>query len=298
MKMNSLACVLAPLFILATVHAEASCRIAPNDPFEPSGEMPSGKFKGKCLDTGNQRSYRILTLEEAAKVVPAPALTNQLVWIANVNHQGKFWVGGFPKEDGIGDIVFQVEHFPPELVAAHTELRFNFKPQNKITLYPQMIGSTEPSTEISTVILSNEAIPMRTGPTYDLVKGTEGYYGLAIRMVSLEDKVQHIVFDMRDTTDQYRLKIEDSEINRFWDLAQAKDYDPKMQQMYDTLQHNCTNILFELIDSFQGHSRDTMDRATTALPIIAKEALNKRDFIEATLPTLNAEFHGPAKKKK
>lgn len=294
MKTPTLSIALAAFLVMASAHAE--CRLNANDPFEPNGGMPSGPFKGKCLVTEERRSFRVLTLEEAAKVVPAGELNPDLQWVANVNHQGKFWVAGLPKKDGIADIVFQVEHFPPEVIAAHTELRINFKPDRKLRLYPQ-VGTAAP-VELSAIILSVEAVPMRGGPTYDLIKGVQGYFGIASRLVSLEDKVAHIVFDARDTTDQYLLKIKGDELDRFWQLALARLNDPEMQNMYDTLRHSCTNSLFEVLDEFQGRTRGWRNRAVTAMPILAKQALEYRSLIDETLPTLNEEFHGPAKEKK
>ena len=325
MKLSALVSVLA-LFLLSPLITQANtCRLFPNDPFEPSGKMPEGPFKGRCIETEERRSYILLKNKQEEKVITEEKKLRYLdpkvkyQFIANVNHEKKFWTAAIPVENPIERVVFQVEHFPPEWIAAHTQLRFDFKDGAKPILFSQTDASREP-VSLKSLVLSIEAVPMRGGPTYDLIKGIHEYFALGVRLVSLEDKVDHIVFDVVDTTDQFVIQFQDMKkliansvlkpvegidsnqilYQKLWAFALKNRADPKMIQMYDTIKKSCTNSLFEMFDDFMKHHRNLLDRAATALPIIAKQALEYRGLIgdNSKLLSLNQEFHGPTQKPK
>src|SRR5262245_61129481 len=102
--------------------ARAQCSLDPADPFEPRAAMPRGPFAGRCLDTSEERSIRILSPAEAAPYGLTPDSDRAFV-IANVRHAGRYWVAQIDPS-AAEDVVFQVEYFPAIVPAAHTQLCF------------------------------------------------------------------------------------------------------------------------------------------------------------------------------
>jgi hypothetical protein len=292
-----------------SVSASGSECTAGYDPFSPSGIMPSGSMAGRCLEINHQvgdpdipkrRSFRTLTPEEASKVVPLEVIAAadpDIRYIANVSHDGDFWVGMFHEMDAIESISFQVERFPPEWIAAHTELRFNLKAGKSVRLFSQ----TDPlkaATEISNFIMTVEGVPVVGGPKFNLVDALKDKFGLAKRIVSLEDKVKTVIFKEMNTVYQYPLAFSADQKNGFWKMALEDLSDPEMKQVYHLLRKNCTNSLFELLDHFLGRERKLNSRVATTLSIFARRSLLNRKIIdtEVELETLNKEFNGPVRK--
>lgn len=296
---------LAFLFVASVAHADPIA-----DPFRPSGIMPSGKHAGKKLlidETGSpsvevkRRSFRLLTAAEAEKVIPAEvvraAATRDVSFIANVSHDGDFWVGIFENKNAIESINFQIERFPPEWIAAHTEIRFNMAPGHEIPIYSQT-RPDKPSVKLKSFITTVEGVPMDGGPKFNLFDALRDSFGLAKRIVSLEDKVRIVVFHELNTVYQYRLNFNSAQRDAFWATALEFLHDPEMKQIYHLLRKNCTNVLFELFDHFLERKRGLFAKVATALPISADRSLRHRGVLDlkTTLDTLNKEFNGPSRK--
>lgn len=225
---------LISLVILTSAEPFAGEPCAPvNDPFAPSGIMPSGPHQGTCLKIHEARSYRFITEEEFKKATFAAevSFSTNSTFFANVQHEGAFWLGVMD-EDSISDVVFQVERFPPEWIAAHTQLRFNFRPGKGMKLYSQTDGGKTTSF-LREVILTVEAVGYIGGPEYDLIKGMKGRYGLAKRIVSLRDKYLHMIVNQDHTVNQYRLNFDAKKSNALWKSATHYLYEPDSQ--YDFL---------------------------------------------------------------
>lgn len=265
-----------------------------NDPFAPNGIMPSGRFAGQCLDISQRRSFRILTKEEAGTIVPPSELVNfdRSVFLANVGHDGKFWVGKFPK-DGVDVLTFLVERFPPRWLAAHSMLRFDFKPGFEPVLFPQVREAGDAPVKLRSFVLSVEGVPLIDGPSFGPITALQEYFGLAKRIVSLDQKVKQVVLDEEDLVRQYRIKLAGKELDAFWMMALHDLHDPEMQQIYHLLKRNCMNALFEVFDHYLGRARYLRNRIATFLPTVTRSALKNRGLWdrEVTLATLNDEVY-------
>lgn len=292
---KTLILVIAALSVSSGFARASDCTAFPHDPFAPNGRMPKpSKFAGECLLIDGRRSFRILTQAEAGQVVDMKQIAkpDQSQFIANIQTDGDFWVGVLPK-DSVKDVIFQVEHFPPEIVAAHTQLRFQFKPGRAMKIFSQT-DTTKPPRELKEIIISVEAVPFKGGPEYDLYKGTKGYFGLAKRMVALKDKARYMTFDQDHTVDQFRLAFTAKETNELFQSTIKYLHDPEMTGIYHTLDVNCTNALFESLDLYLKRSRGLVTRAITALPIFAEKALKSRGLLgkKSKMPNLKDEL-GP-----
>ena len=292
---------------LATSASGAEC--APSsDPFAPSGIMPSGSLAGQCLeinhgvgdpDIPKRRSFRALTPKEASKVIPQSVIDSadpDIRYIANISHDGDFWVGMFHDQDAIESLSFQIEHFPPELLAAHVELRFNLKAGKSVRLFSQT-DRLKPPTKISNFLMTVEGVPVVGGPKFNLKDALKDKFGLAKRIVSLKDKVDTVVFKEMNTVDQIPIAFNAEQRNRFWKMALEDLSDPEMMETYHLIRKNCTNSIFELLDHFLGRERKLINRIATTIPTVARRSLALRKIIdtEIELQTLNEEFGGPSR---
>jgi hypothetical protein len=271
------------------------CRILPQDPWEPNAKLGSGPHTGLCVDTANIRSFRRLSLTEVAKVSALGGYdVTKYEFFANVQHLNKFWIAAIPKTNRISRIIFQAEHFPPEAIAAHTQLRIDFYPGREPMLHLQT-DLTLPPVKIDSLVVSNEAAKVRGGPDFNLINGLEGYFAFGKRIVSLQDEVARIKA-IHHWTEQYELRFP-SDQRRDDILFFALDYfaDPEMKSIYNTLEHNCSNSLYEAFDLFAGRPRREWDRAQTTLPLAYPWSLRKRGMIDdhSELKSLNDEFGFP-----
>lgn len=273
-----------------------NCGTDINDKFEPKNGMPAGPFKNKCLKSNQRRNFYLLSPYQGLEMGYTDAITNEKdPIIANISHDDRFVVAQIPIR-AINRIVFQMERFAPEWIAAHTQLRFDF--DTYIELRDQknpkvIIGKTK------SLVFSVEAVPMVEGPGYDLVKGTKGFYGLGYRMTSLEQKYQDVVVKEKNTVNQFLLNFSKIESQQIFKQILHNYFHPTLKggyhEMYHTLKRNCTNVLFELFDQYLMKNRGIFHRATTSIPVISKTTLDLRELLNDNarsyqLVDLNQEF--------
>jgi hypothetical protein len=194
----------------------------------------------------------------------------------------------------ISRVVFQIERFDPKWIAAHTQLRFDFK--SPVQLTRQVLGSLE-RTEVMSLVFSVEALPMRTGPSYDLIKGTQSYYGLSYRITSLDQKIQDVVLGEKNPVDQFALNLSAQKSQDLFTQILKNHSSKEITELYHTVDRNCTNVLFENLDQMLNKDRWLFNRATRALPILSPGLLYQRgltdqhgNVYEPNMPTLGEEF--------
>ncbi len=274
------------------------CRIDQEDPFEPNAVITSGKFKGECLDTSKIRSYQQLFRDNTPDGDFIRYLLGDNVVIANVLHQNKFYLAVInPK--AISNIYFQVEKFAPEWLAAHTQIRFQFDKRHPVLLLDQKFPLI-PEAMVQDLVLSVEAVFLNDGPKYDLWKGLHGYYGLAHRLVTLEQRYDEAIRDQGHTVNQYLLNPnkelvlgqEKSWKGEFFHVLIEEMHHPKMDGVYHTLKVNCTNELFKGMDKFFEIKGKPGKGLGATWPVFAPGALKRRGYIESKKPgvSLNDEF--------
>lgn len=220
----------------------ADCVFAPDDPFEPRERLPKGKYSGQCYDTRVARSVRVLDAEAAARYGAAPG---ELV-LANVHHAGKFWVARVPL-DGVEAVLFQLEYFPAIVPAGHAQLRVRFAESSPVLLTSQSAADGLVEEALTDLVLSVEAIG-QPGYKYDIVRGVLDDFGTAYRVVSLSDKLAHMVVRQQHEVEQWALRLEGDEAARLLERYAAAGESRRMQTMYNTLFVNCTNEAVRILD--------------------------------------------------
>jgi hypothetical protein len=248
------------------------CRKNSHDPWEPIVGVPFGPFVGACLRSEQRRNFVAIELE------------NDFITVANVSHADEFYMAQIPIKS-LRRLVYQIEKFDPKWIAAHTQLRFDFSRPIKLV---KQNGQKDSQPEYTySLVFSVEAVPMRGGPSYDLFKGLKSYYALSYRLTSLEQKHLDLVIREKSEIHQYRLSTSQSESqNIFRYIIQnysAKTKTAEYEEMYHTINRNCTNVLFEIFDQLASRNRGLFHRATTALPIISSWTLRLRNLIEKEL---------------
>jgi hypothetical protein len=280
------------------------CRIDKSDPYEVDAKIIQGKFKGQCLDTKSVRSYRLLDQKIINQYnVLKHAQNKGALFAANFFHAGKFYIAAI-NPSHLKNIIFQIERFPPEWLAAHTQLRFTFDSAQAISLYDQK-NPEKILFNLSEMVLSVEAAFMRQGPNYDLWKGMHGYFGMAHRLVSLEQRYQESVAQYGHKVEQILLSPHEKLIanNPQWRsellLSMLMELDrPAMNSLYHTLKVNCTNTLFRALDKYFNYEKEAGSGLSATWPIFSQHALKKRRLIQGVsfYQTLNREFpQGPEK---
>lgn len=219
-----------------------NCIFNPNDPFETDARMPAGPFQGQCLNSNQQRSVKILTETEAEPYGPIPGW----LMVANVSHQRKFWVAKIPPNP-VEDVIFHIEYFPAVVPAAHTQLRFHLKPGSEIILVPQATDEPPQEVHLSEIVYSVEAVTT-PGTSYDVVAGIRDYFGLAYRLVSLEDRVQLMILEKQHRVEQLKLIMSPEHKQKILENAIFVSDQAGLQFMYNSFTRNCTNELFKIID--------------------------------------------------
>lgn len=285
------------LFILTFVSAGAyaqqdqrpECISRPYDPFDLGQTMPSGKYKGKCIDTSKKRPAIVLS-DNSERTV-----------IANFLHQGKWWIAAIPRV-GVERVIFQIEKFPtgvPFIVAAHTQIRFEMKPGAEIELLAQDLNQSEtPRTKVSNLVFSMEyAAPQ--GVEYDIFHGEFNEYASVERILSEATRGSEQILHDKNPVEQYPLIMSTAEANRILHNAVLRSDQIGLQKMYNTLDFNCTTEAFDIIDAGMDYPESLEVRKFRINilnfldpvdgPSIA--ALKERELISEleTMPTLNQE---------
>lgn len=314
--------VTAPVAATPLPNPNANCTCNPNDSFEPRARMPKGPFKGQCINSCEQRSVKLLLSAAAAHYEPSPGM--QVV--ANVSHGGNFWVAKIPP-NAIEDVIFQIEHFPAVVPAAHTQLRFRFKPGSEVILVSQaMAASTQVG--IKDLVYSVEAVGIPEG-RFNLFAGFFDRFALAYRLVSLQDRAEQMLVKDQHRVEQLKLNLTAEAKQQLLRKVILMSDRAGMRQMYDTFAKNCTTELFHAIDQsiqYDGTRRqprmnqesfgnmptgsfisrllqnkifsfETLNRQFSSLlthiPTVSKAALKRRGLIapngQSQMPTLNDE---------
>jgi hypothetical protein len=258
--------------------APADCAFDPDDPFEPRERLPKGQFRGQCYDTRVARSVRRLDTETAATYGAEPG---ELV-LANVHHAGRFWVARVPLA-GVEQVLFHLEYFPAIVPAGHAQLRVRFAEATPVRLISQSLAEAPAETTLTDLVLSLEAIG-QPGYKYDIVRGVLDDFGAAYRVVSLADKMQHMIVRQHHKVEQWGLLLEGDEaatlLERFAEAGETR----RMQTMYNTLFVNCTNEAVRILDeavhyTFRQQVQRFLAKVTEFYPNIVRAALEARGLV-------------------
>ncbi|WP_127024318.1 lipoprotein N-acyltransferase Lnb domain-containing protein [Chroococcidiopsis cubana] len=220
-----------------------SCICDPQDPFDPQAQMPSGPFKGVCVNSCEQRTAKILSPIQAAPYNPKPGT----IAIANVSHKGKFWVAQVPV-NGVQDAIYQIEQMFNSCPLCHSQLRFRFKPGSEVILVPQSLSESPTEVRLSDLVYSIEATGT-PGAGFNPAGALANLFGLSFRLVSLEDRAQRMIIVDKHKVEQIRLALRPEEKQKLLKNAMLQADRSGMKFMYSFYDRNCTTELFKVIDS-------------------------------------------------
>jgi len=219
------------------------CVFDDSDPFEPRERIPTGPNKGRCYDTRQIRPVVRLDAAEAA-LYGGPGV-DELV-LANVFHDGTFWVAHVPRSD-VENVVFQLEYFPAIVPAGHTQMRIRFRADAPVRLFGQTVENAGETHTLRDLVLSVEAVG-QPGYRYDIVRGVLDNFGTAYRVTSLAAKLDHMVVQNNRTVEQWELATTPDERRRLVETYAQDSETRGMQTMYNTLFVNCTNEAIRILD--------------------------------------------------
>ncbi len=261
------------------------------DKYYLPAQMPAGKFKGECLNVEKMRNLVLLSNINSPKIQ-----------IANFFHNNKYWVVTFPELKNITRAILQVEYFPPEWLAAHTQIRFDLEEGSSIKLMAQD-GSGD-TLELRNFVFSFEAVRRIGFPKYDLIKGAMSHFGMAARAFSLQTAYEKIVEIQKHKNDQIILDYnQDQRVSLFKKLLISANANKNHTEMYDTIENNCTTKLYEAIESVSpmptrlvkaGPKGNKINVRRTHLlsflPSTAVTHIKIRELFQALAPSLETEF--------
>ncbi|MEN9810805.1 MAG: hypothetical protein RLZZ488_2372 [Pseudomonadota bacterium] len=253
----------------STVSTSETCKFL-GDAYESKVLLPGGSHKGECADTTSARSVMLLPESSDSNVLR----------VANVGHNGSFWVAEFPK-NGVEEVIFQMERFPAIVPAAHTQIRLKFKKDSPVRLTNQL--DSRKQIHLLEFALSTEAIGQK-GWNYDIFKGMKDEYLTAYRITSLADKYKWMVVTQKHSVVQWPLNLDEKEKQLVLPAYVKRATEKGMTSTYHTLWRNCTNELFKVFDSTlrYGGLRAlpvVFTKINETYPVIVHGALNSRGLI-------------------
>jgi hypothetical protein len=269
-------------------HAGAS------DPFALDDTVRRGPYRGRRLDTSEQRSVWLLSREEASAIGLAPAPGRLLA--ANVRHAGRYWIAEIAP-GGVSDVIVQLEQFPAVVPAAHCEMRFRFAPGAEPLLRPQTREGGGRALRLRDLVYSVEAVPVVGGDSYDLWRGLWDHYGNAYRLCSLADRYQAMVVRAGHRVEQLRLVLTPDQRRAVLEAALRRGDHAQMNVMYNTISRNCATEVYRALDDVVRYDAGGVVLKFAASPLEtfptqAKLALRARGLLDRSseLPDLAREF--------
>lgn len=282
----AISALLAFTSLVASAGQSKACRVDFKDPFDVGYAMSVGKYKSKCLDMSRKRPVEMLYQD------------SQFMQVGNFYHDKKFWIAKIPKA-GVDQAIFQIVRFGtsiPIITAAHTQIRFKMKPGAEILLVSQDGGMQ--SSKVSDLIFSVEYTAPK-GVPYDIIQGEINNLGIVGRVLSTKARMLEELDGSGDVIQQLPLRISSEAADQILIAAVHRSQTLGTLQTYNTLKHNCTTELFDIIDSQLIYSKKIKKFKVNLLNVtdpVAKpsiKALKLRGLIDADslkYPTMNFEF--------
>lgn len=268
-------------------NTDPNCITNPNDPYEPRVKMVTGPDIGVCVNSTLRRSVKALLGDEASKYFPP---TDGKIVVANFSHKNKYWIAEIPLSS-ITDMVLQSEHFPMvtkpiKIEIDHTQIRFSFS--EPIRLVTQATDGPRETLELHHLILSEENIGPY-GEAYDFFNGTKGYFNVAYRIVSLEDKYNWMIADSGHTVSQRRFNL--SEHNQISYLLEGikRGTEYGSSRPYHSFNLNCSTEILDILNAVLGTDKfDTIGFISNKLPAM----LNSLKVLSPEkMPTFNEDYN-------
>jgi hypothetical protein len=236
---------------LSRAHEEVTCRENSQDPFEPDARMAGGDFKGKCINTRNRRSIKILTEQESGAFNPEAGR----ILIANFSHAGEFWIASIPKNLNIDGVDFVRSWF--FLGVSHLAIHFRLHESTPVVLIPQLLSNHADPVETTDVVFSLESLESRADPLpFISAAAFFGNYAAVYRLMTLDELRQ----EKNEGLDPLWVNLpKKSRAPFFWKLVEEGDRNG-LHTMFHVFDHNCGNIPIAALDSVIEYDAETRSR--------------------------------------
>ncbi|MEO0445277.1 MAG: DUF4105 domain-containing protein [Verrucomicrobiota bacterium] len=227
---------------------------------------------GKCLST--HATPMEVTRELGGDVVHLSGVTH---WTSGRQVHG---VAVVPLRQA-RDLIFQMERFPPERIAAHTQVRVSF-PRRSIKWYasPGDLTRGKIGDRLSDLVFSVEAWWVQ-GDEYSLLRGTKNHFTMVFRGVSLESKVQSMIREKEHTVEQWKLTATPHQIEQFIRGFADRSQEASGKIPYHTVRVNCTTEPFSLLESVLNQKI-----RTPLLPVRSFRPMERAGIVQERLPNL------------
>ncbi len=247
------------------------CAYDPEDPYEPRARFEIGPWTGECLDTEKRRPVEVLA---------SPTQSDDMLELANVYHDGGYWLASVPTK-AVENIYFQLEYFPAAVPAGHTQLRIEFNQPVQLTGHSQWNAGQR--VKIYNLVLSAEAVP-RVGDNYDLFRGIQNHFGLALRVTSLQARYDSMIIEKNHHVEQWRLQLTEREKEEMLVFYAYESQAMGLSSTYHTIARNCTTELIRNLDGVVEYTageqiKRFLLRVTEFYPNIVRAALIARGLL-------------------
>lgn len=249
--LQTLSLVLFSVMVSAAAYgAGNSCPINPDDPFSFQATMPSGPFKGVCIDTNTYRSVRSLTADELS----AFQISDKNVQVvANFRHKDHFWIAVIPNER-IKDLVFQQVLLSPALPISHGQVRIRMNPAGRsIKLIEQ---SRRPDRQ--TITLNEDIVfalfgvrAMGHEGTFNPIEGMMDDYAISYTIESHSQGTDWAIV-AGQTVHQYVLNGDQNFAITFLTTSIGLGQSFGLSVPYNTLTNSCLNAVFLALAKTKG----------------------------------------------
>jgi len=250
---------------------ESTCSYDREDPFEPRTRFTKGPWKGECLDTETRRPVQVLS---------SPDTKSPILELANVYHDKGYWFAWIPT-DAVAQVYFQLEYFPAVVPAGHTQIRIEFS--EPVMLWGQSQWNRGKEERIHNLVISAEAVP-RVGDSYDLFKGMQDHFGLALRVTSLAARYESMIREQDHHVEQWILQLTETEKSELLPFYAHESEALGLEETYHTLFRNCTTELIRNLDGVVQYTvgeniKKFLMKATEFYPNIIRGALIARGLL-------------------
>ncbi|MFM8269979.1 MAG: DUF4105 domain-containing protein, partial [Pseudomonadota bacterium] len=289
-------------------------------PFSLNVRYSRGPRAGECLNLFDYRPAHLLNPEEAAQYAEKAKLPPPQpgeIWVANVWHKGKFWVVRIP-DVAVENVMLQIERFDPNIpildfinkrrwFAAHAQVRFKLKKGQEAIFIPQKLDDHSGTIQLSNLVFSSEAVRPR-GESFGPLKGNRDHYGLAKRVLTVEEVVDVSVKKLHHQIAQYPINInapanETDRIRQEYLLSALKRserdwtaYHQGKTVFYNTEERNCLSEAIDIFDEVSDYHRVSkgQERSPERRPRELLPALSSRGLLSnGRYPSLNSEYGYP-----
>ena len=212
--------------------------------------MPGGPFEGQLLDTSKIRG--LVLLNEATNILPEP-LSKSHGYVANISHNGKFYVGRVSYEAPVG-VSFVFEKFV-EMAGGHANLVYQFDKNAPLELLyeikdlplsiKQRLVKLEEPIRLDHIVLTAELVRAQGDNTGLKKGGLDSSFTLGYRMTSVPERlIESVITRAREVT-AYDIPFQPHEVKTsFWQTVVTQSQ-IGMNTNYNLIVNSCITAAIE-----------------------------------------------------